>query len=250
MNEQELARVHAKEKMLEAMFEYAASCHVDNIISEHPISDDLASDYFPTPEFDRRMKKMFARHNRMKLLNHLRRKTVKSLPKVAIFIMVLLGSLTVAVASVDALRVKALNLIMDFRSQYTGIKIEKDNPSQNKDINQQIPLDWSWYFPMYTPKGFNVTKTEERSASKLIYYINDRGQTIRFTQFLSNDTDLRIDTEDATVQDIMIHNSKALLVEKQGLVSVVWQDEYLFYLIGETDQAEIIKMANSLTKNK
>jgi len=52
----------------------------------------------------------------------------------------------------------------------------------------------------------------------------------------------------STVQNISIHNNDALLAEKQGLVSIVWKEEFLFSLIGEVDKAEMIKMAESISQ--
>jgi hypothetical protein len=110
--------------------------------------------------------------------------------------------------------------------------------------------DWSGYVPNYIPPGFKVDKTERRDMLEVIYFTNEQGQTIRFTQYLNNKTDLRIDTENAIVQNISISNNNALLAEKQGLVSIVWNKDSLFSLIGEADKAELIKMAESIKKNK
>ena len=248
MSEHESAKVQAKEKMLEALFEYAAACHVENIIAENSIEDDSAPDFALPPEFDRKMKRLIARHDRKETFNKIRKRTVRFLPKAAIFLLVLLGSFTIVVASVQALRVKALNIILNIQNQYTSIQTKDENNGQTKQATEQIPPNWSGYVPNYIPHGFKVVKTEERDMLNAIYYSNEQGQTIRFTQYRSSDTDLRVDTEDATVQNISIHNSDALLAEKQGLVSIVWKEEFLFSLIGEVDKAEMIKMAESINK--
>jgi len=125
---------------------------------------------------------------------------------------------------------------------------DRRNNSQTKQATEQIPPNWSGYVSNYIPHGFKVVKTEERDMLNAIYYSNEQGQTIRFTQYRSSDTDLRVDTEGATVQHISIHNNDALLAEKQGLVSIVWKEEFLFSLIGEVDKAEMIKMAESISK--
>jgi hypothetical protein len=102
------AEVHAKEKMIEALFEYAAACHVDYILDENPVKEDSSREFTLPPEFDKKMKKMIARHERKESLKTLRKKTIKYLPKAAIFLLVLIGSsFTIVVASVEALRVKA-----------------------------------------------------------------------------------------------------------------------------------------------
>ena len=248
MSEHESAKVQAKEKMLEALLEYAAACHVENIIAENPIEDDPAPDFALPPEFDRRMKKLIARHDRKETFNKIRKRTVRFLPKAAIFLLVLLGSFTIVVASVQALRVKALNIILNIQNQYTSIQTKDENNGQTKQGNEQIPPNWSGYVPNFIPPGFKVVKTEERDMLEAIYYTNEQGQTIRFTQYRSSDTDLRVDTEGATVQNISIHNNDALLAEKQGLVSIVWKEDFLFFLTGEVDKAEMIKMAESISK--
>lgn len=93
-----------------------------------------------------------------------------------------------------------------------------------------------------------MVKTEVRDMLETIYYMNEQGQTIRFTQYRRSDTDLRVDTEGSTVENILIHHNAALLAEKQGLVSIVWKDEFLFSLIGEANKAEMIKMAESVSQ--
>jgi len=248
MSEQESAKVQAKEKILEALFEYSAACHVENIIAENSIEDDSAPDFALSPEFDQRMKRLIARHDRREAFKKIRKRTVRFLPKAAIFLLVLLGSFTIVVTSVQALRVKALNIILNIQNQYTSIQTKDENNGQTKQGNEQIPPNWSGYVPNYIPHGFKIVKTEEREMLNAIYYSNEQGQTIRFTQYRSSDTDLRIDTEGATIQHISIHNTDALLVEKQGLVSIGWKEEFLFSLIGEVDKAEMIKMAESISK--
>lgn len=246
MSEQKSAKVQAEEKMLEALFEYAAACHVDNILAEYPPEAD--SDIAFSPEFDRKMKKLIARHNRKEVLKNIRKKTVRILPKAVIFLLILIGSFTIAVVSVEAWRVKALNIIMNTQNQYTSIQTKDENNGQTKQIDEQIPQDWSGYSPNYIPHGFKVDRTEKRETREIIYFANEQGQIIEFIRYLGRSTDLRIDTEGAAVQNILIHNSEALLAEKQGLVTIVWTDEYLFSLIGEADKEEMIKMAESITK--
>lgn len=249
MSEQKLAKVQAKEKILDALFEYAATCHVDNIIAENQIEDDSAPSFVPSVEFDRRMKKLIVQHDRMERFKKIRKITVEFLPKTAIFVLVLLGSCTIVVTSVQALRVKALNIFLNIQKQYTSIQMTDENNPQRKQINEQIPQIWNGYVLTYIPNGFKVVKIEERDMFKAIYYTNEQGETIRFTQYRSSDTDLRVDTEGANTQNILIHNNDALLVEKQGLVSIVWKDEFLFSLIGEADEATMIKMAEGISKN-
>ncbi|MDA8226590.1 MAG: DUF4367 domain-containing protein [Desulfitobacterium hafniense] len=247
MSEQEPAKVQAKEKMLEALFEYAAACHVENILIENLIENSSNTDLSPTLEFERKMKKWIGRHNSKDTLIKIRKRTFKFLPQVAIFLLVILGSLTMAVASVEAFRIKVLNMFLEINDQYTEIKIKENDPSKIVP-EPQLPSNWNGYVPGYIPKGFITVRTEEDKVSKIIEYTNESGQMMRFTQYENIKTDLRIDTENAIVHNITIHNSQALLVEKEGLVSIVWQDQILFCITGEIEKSEIIKMAKNIRK--
>lgn len=223
-----------KEKMLEILFAYAAACHVENIIAEYSVKDGLTADDTLSPELERRMKK-----------NKIR----KALPKAAIFLLVLLGSFTIVVASVEALRVKALNMMLSIQDRYTSVQASAETFTPAGQSGWKTARK-AVYEPGYIPPGFQVEQTEQRDLLKEIRFRNEQGRTIRFTQYFSSNTDLRIDTENAKVEQITIHDSEAVLVEKQGLVSIVWREDYLLYLIGEADQAEIIKMAEGIRKSK
>lgn len=61
MNECELIKAQAKEEILEALYKYAAACHVETILAEYPVEDDSAPEFALPPEFNRRMRKLIER---------------------------------------------------------------------------------------------------------------------------------------------------------------------------------------------
>jgi hypothetical protein len=241
-------KIQAKEKMLEALFEYAAACHVENLNREYANENNAIPDFTPTPEFEKKMKRLIARYQRRRTLAAIKARAFKSLPKAAIFLLLVGGILTIVVTSVDALRIRALNMFLNARDQYTSVEVKENVPGQTAPESQTIPSDWNAYVPAYTPQGFQIVGTKKDNVTKFIEYANPNGQTIRFTQYENIKTDLQIDTENATVQDVIINNNKALLVEKAGIASLIWQDQKLFYFTGEVDKSELIRMAQSLQK--
>jgi len=247
MRMHESSKLQAQEKMLAALFEYAASCNADNILAENPIEDDRAPEHVFPHEFNIKMNKLIAKHNRQELLKKERQKVTKYLPKAAIFLLVLLGSFTIAVSSVHAWRVKALNTILNIRDKYTAIQSYDQNNYQVQNT-ETVPQDWDGYVSTYIPDGYKIEKTEKRTMSQTILYTNEEKNTIRFIQYLNSDTDLRIDTENAIVENTKINNHDALIAQKQGLISIVWKDDYLFYISGEADKTELIKMVMSIRK--
>ena len=236
------AKEKTKEKMFDALLEYAAACHVDNIIEESKIIDQDPSPT-PSPEFERKMKKLIKDHERKEKIKHLKNKTVRYLPKAAIFFFVLIGSLSLAITSIDALRVKVLNIIVEIQDQYTSIRMEDEDvlSDASQSGNQIPPPDWNGYVPNYIPEGFQIVNTEEDPVGYIIHYTDAEGKFIRFNQIIRTNTDLRIDTENANVQQITIKGNEALFVEKQGLINIVWEEEYLFYIVGEAEKDEMIK---------
>jgi len=236
MDNQKFAKAQAKEKMLDGLFEYASICHIENILSENPIEKKIDL----PPEFDRKMKKLISKQSKQLKRLKFKQKTKKVLPRAAVFLLILLGSFTLLVNNVEALRVKVLNIFLNIHDQYTSFQATKNNNT--------IPQNWNGYLPFYMPSGFEISKIEQNNLMDIIYYTNHQGQSIEFSQSKGDHSDMRIDTEDALVQNITINNSEALLAEKNGLISIVWRDEFAFCLIGNVDKSELIKVAKNVRK--
>jgi hypothetical protein len=109
-------------------------------------------------------------------------------------------------------------------------------------------LEWEGYVPAYIPPGFEINSYEDYKTAKSIYYSNGQGQTIRFTQYKSNDIDLWLDTEKAATENIMLNATEAFLIDKDGLISIVWAEDVTFCILGEGSKEELIKMAKSVNK--
>jgi len=89
MSQQESAKTQAKEKILEALFEYAAACHVESISTAKPFKDPSEPYFQPSPEFENKMKKFFSRQNRKNKLIDLKNRTLRFLPKAAIILLII-----------------------------------------------------------------------------------------------------------------------------------------------------------------
>lgn len=64
---------------------------------------------------------------------------------------------------------------------------------------------------------------------------------------MSTEAKGNVDTEDAKVVNIKIHNYDGILIEKNNLVSIIWHNnEYLFDLSGYERPDEMIKIAESV----
>jgi hypothetical protein len=101
------------------------------------------------------------------------------------------------------------------------------------------------------PHGFKISKVESQEVTKIIQYTNDKGDFIIFSQSSNENTDMMVDTENAITQKIDINGYEGILVQKNGLNTIIWRkDNNLFSLMSKIDKNELIKAANSIKLKK
>jgi len=237
----------AKEKIFEALLEYAGSCHVENIVNEIQEQSKLDEQISFPPELDVKMRKFIAQYSRREKLRKVWENTQKIFPKVAVFVVVTFTCMTIFVMNVEALRLRALNFIVDETKKYTSIEIKEDLDILENNSNT-IPPDWEGlYAPTYIPEGFRIVQAQNLPETSRIIYSNDIKQTIIFDQSSNEKTNFRIDTENAKTSKIMINGFGGLLIEKDNLVIIVWyNDEVSFTLTGKIDINELLEIAESV----
>lgn len=234
-------KAKAKARMLEAILEYAGACHVGNIAEE--IQQDKAEEEpVFSSELDEKIKSIINQYNRKESLKKFRGISAKLLKSAAVVFFILFIGSSILLFSVEAFRVKAINFIMEIKKEYTEIRTK--SPGEDAALKEI-------YLPDYIPEGFEISKTEVFSASKIIHYSNDKGQVIAFAQYNNENASLRIDTEEAKVEKIVINGSEGLLVEKEQLITILWHnDNFSFYLKSKTDKDLLIKIAESINYKK
>lgn len=252
MNDFFIQKEKAKEKMFEAMLEYAGACHAENIVEEMEVADEIEDQIPSPPELDARIKKLIARHERKGNFKKFWGKTTILLPKIAAIFFVVILSSAIFVVSVESLRIKVLNYIIEVQEEYTSIRI-KDIPIDNIETTYPgVPTEWeNVYIPTYIPEGFKIEKAESLAVIKMIQYSNDDGQLIIFNQSTNEKMDLRVDTENAKSEKININGFEGLIVEKNGLITIAWyNNDFSFYLKSQIDKNELVKMAESIKVKK
>lgn len=247
----EIKKGKVQEKMLDALLEYASACYVEDLAK---LMDEAGKDesFALSPEFDKKMRNFIHKHERKEKLKRIGRKTISILPKVAMILLILCGSLAVLTTVSQAARVKVYNFFIDAQEKFTSIMLkDKAGDGGIKDANE-IPADWHGaYIPTYIPKGFKVSGIDDLGAIKIISYADSGGETIMFNEYPIEDNNLQVDTEDAKMEDISINGEKGLSIEKKGNITLVWHnDENVFYLRAKIEKAELSKMAGSIKKQK
>lgn len=168
--------------------------------------------------------------------------------RAAIFLLLIIAGIAVTTLKVEAFRVKFLNLFIEVNERYSQVKIKDINED---NVYESIPADWEeYYLPEYIPDYFEIYNIKTFGDSKMVYYKDSKGNEIQFSQSPISDT-FQIDTEDGIMVNVQIEGNQGILVDKNGLLTLIWYDENsTFYIIGKIDKNDMIKMAESMKKQE
>lgn len=252
MSEHRSQKQKTNEKMMELMLEYAGACHVEDITVEMDTKCQSSDQISYPPELDTKVKKLIADYNKSVKRKKLWKTSQKVFTKVAVFIFIVILGISILAVGVEAFRGKLLNFIVEIQEEYTKIEVKDNNDDLLDDISNVNIQDWDdLYLPTYIPKGFSPSITEDTSKMINIHYSNTVGDTVIFSQYKEIGTDLKIDTQDADTEVIIIQGEEGILAEKDGDNSIVWHNHESAFIIRSTiDKEELIKMAESIEKNR
>ena len=224
-------------KIMESFYHYIGENQINHVAEEF---DRISADASETSTLDA----WFDDYNKqLKKLDQKRkfRSRVQLLSKrVAIFIAIALVGIFLTTMSVEAFRIKLFNIVTEVTDKFTKVSIvETENGLESQ-------VDWdSYYAPEHIPEGYTYSNSENFGDIKIIFYSDASGKEIQFSQTPVN-PEYQIDTEDAVVTEVIVNGGKGILVEKEGLLTLIWTiDNKTFNIIGEIERDEIMKMAES-----
>ena len=232
-------RQKANEEITEAILEYAAACHVDNIAEE--IDEKNIDDvYYPT-ELDEKMKKLISSYKKRNKRKEMWKTGRKIFTKVAVFLFITILGMSILAVSVEAFRMKIFNYVVEVQDKFTSVGLEE---------NDEVTDDSSHiYMPSYIPEGYKIMDVQSFKYITAIQYVNDTGDTIFFEQCKEGQSILRIDTENAESNRVIINGIEAFIINKNQMTGLVWHEsEMTFTLMGTLNENELIKMAESIKK--
>ena len=234
--------INEQENMMDSLYRYVGYRHSENVARELDEISKLAKDMEYPKELDdwfagyiENVKKSEKKAKRMAAAKRIANKA-------AMVAIVLMIGLALVTFSVDALRIGVLNFIVETTQRYTSIKV-----GNVIDKEDEVTIPWSsYYLPEYITDGYSISRVEEFSDIRMIYYQNASGEVIEFSQSFGN-YNYQIDTENAEATEVMINGTKGILADKNGDITLIWSNsDYTFFLFGKADREEIIKMAESI----
>lgn len=224
-------------KIMESFYHYIGENHINHVAEEF---DRISADASETSTLDAWFDDYFRLLKSQEKRRKLRSRYQLLSKRVAIFIALALVGIFVTTMSVEAFRIKLFNIVTEGTDKYTKVSIvETEN-----GIESQVDWD-SYYAPEYIPEGYTYSNSENFGDIKIIFYSDASGKEIQFSQTPVN-PEYQIDTEDAVVTEVIVNGGKGILVEKEGLLTLIWTiDNKTFNIIGEIERDEIMKMAES-----
>ena len=150
---------------------------------------------------------------------------------------------TVVVASADARDVIAeylYSFAYNEAEDFTEIRPNSEEPEE------KVRSEW---VATFVPEGYSLVGTEEFSSMKITEYKNALGESIYLNE--SGLTAVaHVDTKNADhIEKIVIGESQALFVVKNGTTSIDWcTDDTFLSVIGDADKYDMIAFARGLRR--
>lgn len=171
------------------------------------------------------------------------KKVLPRLVNIAACIVVLLGiAAPFAVAYVEPIRIKVMQLLIEIKDDHTELLFIEDT-----DAEFYVPEGYTGrYYPTYIPEGFELT-----DVSVLFYdttYQNKAGAKIYYSE-CTEDDEIDINTEGAILSHATVNGADAFVAEQETYVIITWalEDRY-FVIIADTSLDEALKMARSVRR--
>ncbi len=232
-----------KEKIFEELYKYIGSIHAENTAKEADDIIEKSKDLEFPEELDNWFSEYLGEAIKKDKKNKFKSRFSSTFKRAAIFLIILgLGAFATTM-SVEAYRIRFLNLVTEVTERYTSISIERE---PEEGTNKNDVLGDSYFYPGYIPVGYKQSDAQSYGELRVIYFENENGDKIEFLQ-TELDSNFQVDTEGATTEDITINESKGMLVEKENVRTLLWfTDTNSFFIMGKLDQKEIVTMAESI----
>lgn len=145
--------------------------------------------------------------------------------------------------TVEAFRLDVLNMALEYHETHTSVQFTRGTTSSAaytaEDLQRVLPED----FEMTSYEVLEHGELAEFSApngARIVWYVD-------FIDVLNN-----LDTEDADYsQKITIASCDGMLVEKEGISTIVWGDnatKTMYRIVGDMPKEELLELAEHLTE--
>ena len=161
-----------------------------------------------------------------------------TLKAIACLIMIFYLGLTVAVATVQQVRLKLYQFIINIEKEYTELELKED-----AIITIDVPYGWEGdYFPSYIPVGLELKYVDPITSSEdcsVFYQSGEEKRWLLFSEYTSG-TSENINTENAEISWREIDGSNCFIADRGTEVFITWAISDRYFVIwtdGNMDEA-------------
>ena len=175
-----------------------------------------------------------------------RKSTIKStgklLSRAAVIVLILNVVFGISFFTVEAFRVKVLNMALNYQETHTTVRFIDDSFSENVRLTADA-------LQKVLPESYTLEAHEETSDSEYALFINQNGSYIMwYVDPLSTTTNL--DTENADyVEQISVDGCEGVLIEKTGVSTVFWGDSSVqktYYIEADMPGEALLQLVKKL----
>lgn len=199
-------------------------------------------EYQPSPaaiqrfsqQLDNHLKKQKGYAGKQRILSTINRAAVAML-----IILVLLGSV---VMTVEAVRVRVLNFVMNVKPEYTSFALKDNGNRGEKNV------DWhKAYAPTFIPAGYEVNAVSAGEFSKTIEFKNKQGLLITYME-LNEDSQSQLDTQNASsIETVNINGHEGKLIIKNAMLTIIWpMHDHMCIIRGQMEKDTAVKIAEEV----
>lgn len=238
INDKNKSTSESNKSLMEAYYKHIGEAHISNIIKDLDNKKDEIENIEISKPFHNNMMAVI----NLKKKEEKRKKRIKQLRRIssraAIVILILIMASTIVTISVEAVRVKVFNWLIESKDKYTEVKVEEETEVEKE----------GYYLPAYLPEGFILSSNQEVNSMRIIHF-SKGDEVIKFVQ-AQNESSFQLNSEGALKSEVLINESKGMLIINNEIITVFWNiNEMSFSLNGRIDKDELIKIAESLEIN-
>ena len=210
--------------------------------------DDIADEFrqykyddsaYDRPQLDKTLRAMETQHRKKRKWEYRLKAAKRFGVRAAVIFLVVFSAMSVLFLTVEAFRVKLLNLFARQETAYMDFGAMPDADSLRGAGFVLIPTQ--------IPEGYRVAGVDSSDTIRRIQYTNADGDSLFFEQHDSGQM-FSLDTEQYR-EEVQINGAAGYLIQLDGFTSIIWEQEGCFCVItGQMDRDTAIRMAESVQK--
>lgn len=245
-----------KEKLTKELMDIKLKLAIDDWVESegerlYQENEDIKSNpsYQPSDEARAKFNNLLNHQYKVSKIRQSYKFAYKIINKIAMLFVLICIAFIVSVFSVEAVRVKVVNLFLSVQDSYTEINLQ-DHNGENI-VGDKLYINWkNAYVPTKIPKEFFISKLINSDNMKSVEYSDSKENIILFQQRDEN-SNMNMDTEDSEViEKVSINNLQGVLITKDNLITITWvENSFLFILSADENiisKEVILEIASSV----